>query len=84
MDDNLTQYHDYDHYIQQWNPPLHPSSEEDLTPMNQDDFYTSRHEECLDDEKLFEEHFGDLEPLDMSDTIDLIQDFENLNGAQYE
>ena len=69
---DISDYSSYDRYLQEWIPPIHPKSEEDLIPLGKREFHETRNEIFEEDEAILEEHFGELEPLSLSETIDII------------
>jgi hypothetical protein len=64
----------YEDYLQSWEAPIHPSSEEDLSPMSLEDY-----DELTDEEvNALEDVLGDLEPATNTDYINIIASLKNL------
>ena len=62
----------YKQYLENWVPPLHPKSEADLEPLEHKEFLSKRQHLIENEEELMETHFGHLEPLELSKTIELL------------
>jgi len=71
-------YNGYDSYLEDWEAPIHPSTQEELTPLNQQEFnalteLTEREETAL------EEYLMDVNPLSNLEYINLLDDMSETN-----
>jgi hypothetical protein len=68
----------YEDYLQNWEQPIHPNSEEELTPLSVDDFYMLREELTETEEQALEEMLQDIDPISNEDYIDVISSIKTL------